>query len=149
MRSTDCYDLDHASAGFHSGGTEPGYDNVVISRYFNQYFPAAAQLGQQLRNRPGGTERLAFLTHSWLVSLFLNCPARIGITCPNSTTVDQFRAAVHHGDIVWHALPHNAQVWLLAYHSRAACCAHFKHFCRGQRRTESVLPLHCASPCCW
>ncbi len=58
MQSTHCCDLDHASAGFHSGGNEPGYDNVVISRYFNQYFPAAAQLGQQLRNRPGGTERL-------------------------------------------------------------------------------------------
>jgi hypothetical protein len=66
-------------------------------------------LGQQLRSR-GGPERLAFLTHSWLVNLFLECPARIGIACPNATTVAQFEAAVRAGDIVWHATPHNAHV---------------------------------------
>ncbi len=47
---------------------------------------------------------------SWLMSLFLDCPARIGIACPNATTVAAVRAAVAAGDIVWHALPHNGQV---------------------------------------
>ena len=82
------------------------------SRYFNEYFPRAAQVAQQLRDRPGSPERLVFLTHSWLVSLFLDCAARIGIQCPNATTVADVRQAVQQGDIVWHALPHNAQVEL-------------------------------------
>ncbi|EFN55987.1 hypothetical protein CHLNCDRAFT_145354 [Chlorella variabilis] len=102
----------HLDVGFHSGGPEPGYDNFVISRYFNEYFPRAAQVAQQLRDRPGSPERLVFLTHSWLVSLFLDCAARIGIQCPNATTVADVRQAVQQGDIVWHALPHNAQVEL-------------------------------------
>lgn len=52
----------HLDVGFASGGPEPGYDNVVISRYFNEYFPAAAATGAALRAR-GGDERLVFLTH--------------------------------------------------------------------------------------
>lgn len=49
-------------------------------------------------------------TQSWVVSLFLDCPARIGVKCPNSTAVASVKAAIRRGDITWHALPHNAQV---------------------------------------
>ncbi|EFN51908.1 hypothetical protein CHLNCDRAFT_54763 [Chlorella variabilis] len=102
----------HLDVGYHSGGPEPGYDNNTLSRYFNTHFPRAVRVARQLRQRPGGTERLVFLTHSWLVSLFLDCPTHIGLVCPNATTVADFKAAVHRGDITWHALPHNAQVEL-------------------------------------
>ena len=138
----------------------PGYDNVVLSRYFNEHLPRAAAVAEQLRQR-GGEERLVFLTHvrgragiapgpaagagastalpragapsaahlrpcadlgrvpralpppaapqSWVVSLFLDCPARIGVRCPNATAVAGVRAAIQRGDITWHALPHNGQ----------------------------------------
>lgn len=49
-------------------------------------------------------------TQSWLLSLFLDCPARIGIACPNATTVEEVSAALQRGDISYHALPHNGQV---------------------------------------
>ena len=63
----------HLDVGFHSDGIEPGFDNHVLSRYFNQHFPNAIRVAQQLRDRDdgaaaggkeGGGERLVFLTHA-------------------------------------------------------------------------------------
>eukprot|EP00887_Chlorella_sp_A99_P001854 scaffold19.g1854.t1 len=106
-----------------SNHLDVGLDNHVISKYFTQFFPAAAATGAALRAR-NGTERLAYLTHSWLVSLYLDCPRRLGIECPGleeraalrrrkrsrlCPQVAAFKAAVAAGDITWHALPHNGQ----------------------------------------
>ncbi|KAL4451756.1 hypothetical protein ABPG75_007418 [Micractinium tetrahymenae] len=100
----------HLDVGFHSPAyPEPGWDNHVLGRYFNDHLPNAARLAQHVAAR-NGTERFAWLTHSWVLSLFFNCPAHIGLRCPNSTTVAEVDAAVRRGDLVWHAMPHNAQV---------------------------------------
>lgn len=142
----------HLPQGFSSGlPGVPGYDNVVLSRYFNEHLPWAAAVAEELRQR-GGDERLVFMTHvrltphaacclldaslrqhragswwacllhdsaspaygcllqSWVVSLFLDCPARIGVRCPNATAVASVKQAIQRGDITWHALPHNGQV---------------------------------------
>lgn len=58
--------------GFTSAGPEPGYDNAVISRYFNEHFPRAAAVAAALRDR-GGEERLVFLTHVGRRALGLTC----------------------------------------------------------------------------
>lgn len=50
------------------------------------------------------------MAQSWVLSLFFDCPAHIGLRCPNATTVAEVDAAVRRGDLVWHAMPHNAQV---------------------------------------
>jgi hypothetical protein len=76
--------------------------------YFKDYFPAAIATAAALRAR-GGPERYVYLTHSWLVSLYLDCPSKLGIYCPNPEEIAAFEAAVHRGDITWHALPHNFQ----------------------------------------
>ncbi|KAL4430828.1 hypothetical protein ABPG75_006084 [Micractinium tetrahymenae] len=93
----------HLDVGFTNTDAE------VINLWFHQHYPRAIQVAEELRKR-GGPERLVFLTHSWLVALYLDCPQHIGIRCPNST--EAFEAAVRRGDIYWHALPHVAQAEL-------------------------------------
>ena len=82
----------------------------VINSYFHTFFPRAARLGAQLRAK--GEEPLAWMTQSWLVDLFLDCPAGLDLECPTSNAVATFKAAVRAGDITWHAFPHNAQLSL-------------------------------------
>jgi hypothetical protein len=50
------------------------------------------------------------MTQSYVVSLYLDCPVRVGLHCPSAAAVEAFRAAVRRGDIWWHALPHNAEL---------------------------------------
>lgn len=67
----------HLDVGFNAWPGEPGLDSTVISRHFNEFFPRAARLAQQLRERGdrgstggGGGERLVVLTHvRWLLRL--------------------------------------------------------------------------------
>ena len=89
-----------------------GLDNNVINKYFREYFPKAVAVGAALRAMPNGTERLVYTTHSWLVNIFLDCPASIGVACPSLAEIDTFKAAVAAGDITWHAMPHNGQTEL-------------------------------------
>jgi hypothetical protein len=84
----------------------------VINQYFDEYFPRAAAIGAQLRSL-GGPARLKWMTQSYLVSLFLDCPPGIGLHCPALSAVTNFTAAVAAGDIVWQAFPHNAELMML------------------------------------
>lgn len=82
-----------------------------------------------------------------MLSLFLDCPARIGIACPNATTVEEVTQAIKQGDITWHALPHNAQASLLL---RGGCSlktaeAAQRHRLAGSRKQA---PPHLLHPCC-
>lgn len=49
---------------------------------------------------------------AWLLSLFLDCPQRLGIRCPSAELVRDVEDAIRAGDIAWHAFPHNAQIEL-------------------------------------
>jgi hypothetical protein len=81
----------------------------VINLYFDTYFPRAIKVGEELRKR-GGEERLKWMTQTYLVSLFLDCPAGLGLHCPSADAITQFKEAVAAGDITWQAFPHNAGV---------------------------------------
>lgn len=85
-------------------------DNVtaIINEYFDVFFPQAISVATSLRAL-GGEERLVFTTHSYLVSLYLDCPSNIGIHCPSNEAMKNFTDAVNRGDIVWHAFPFNSQ----------------------------------------
>lgn len=99
----------HLDIGFHSNLPDtPGNDAVVLSRYFRDYFPAAIATANKLQQR-GGPEVYRYLTHSFLVSLYLDCPKQLGIYCPSPEEVAIFEDAVTQGHIMWHALPHNFQ----------------------------------------
>ncbi|KDD75034.1 hypothetical protein H632_c912p2, partial [Helicosporidium sp. ATCC 50920] len=80
----------HLDIGFGGIGDTPGFDDAVISTYFQDHFPKA----------------------SWLVSLYLECPERLGIKCPDRAAQKAFEEAIERGDITWHAFPHNAHIEL-------------------------------------
>jgi hypothetical protein len=50
-----------------------------------------------------------YLSHSWVLSLFLDCPTGMGWTCPNATEVELVTQAIQQGAITWHAMPFNPQ----------------------------------------
>jgi hypothetical protein len=104
----------HLDIGFHSNLPDtPGTDANVLSHYFKDYFPAAAAVAEEMRQRRG-IERYRYLTHSFLVSLYVNdCPTKLGIYCPTPDEIAAFKNAILQGDIVWHAYPHNLQTEFL------------------------------------
>ncbi|KAL6772128.1 hypothetical protein ACKKBG_A29040 [Auxenochlorella protothecoides x Auxenochlorella symbiontica] len=99
----------HLDVGFDGIDPAVGTDDNVINVYFHHHFPKALAVARFLRQR-GGAERYIYTTHSWLVSMFLDCPARIGIKCPSPSAVQELEEGIRAGDITWHALPHNSQI---------------------------------------
>ena len=82
----------------------------IINKYIGPggYFETAPLLSQALRDR-GGEESYKFLTHSWLVGLYVDCRASFphlpldGLECPTPARLSAFDAAVRRGDIVWYS----------------------------------------------
>mmetsp|Transcript_35724 Transcript_35724/g.93375 ORF Transcript_35724/g.93375 Transcript_35724/m.93375 type:complete len:832 (-) Transcript_35724:153-2648(-) len=89
----------------------------IVNRYFDHHFPLAIQVGQELRAQYAGQRtvpnRLNFMFQSWVVSMYLDCPAGMGFHCPNTAQITAFEAAVAAGDITWHAFPHNAELEMM------------------------------------
>jgi hypothetical protein len=54
-------------------------------------------------------DRYTYLTHSYMISLFMDCPPHRGLPCPNEDLKTAVADAVRQGVITWHAHPHNAQ----------------------------------------
>ena len=102
---TDLVDSDGAERDL-AAGVAPS----VVAEYFSSYFPRAAAVGAALR--AARNESLQWMTQSWLVNLFLDCPAGLGLRCPNATQIAAVEAAIAAGDITWHAFPHNSQLSL-------------------------------------
>eukprot|EP01116_Phalansterium_solitarium_P008699 TRINITY_DN22658_c0_g1_i1.p1 TRINITY_DN22658_c0_g1~~TRINITY_DN22658_c0_g1_i1.p1 ORF type:complete len:757 (+),score=184.44 TRINITY_DN22658_c0_g1_i1:92-2362(+) len=94
--------------------TDCGFGFSVINTYFDHFFPQAIATAQELR-KLGGRERLVYTTHSWLVSLYVDCPASLyqALHCPTPAQVQEFEDAVRRGDIAWHAVPMNVQSELM------------------------------------
>jgi hypothetical protein len=87
----------------------------VLNRYFTNYFPRAAALGDAAR---ASNKTYRWMTQPWVVDLFMHCdeahyyadPRYTGgkqgislLQCPNATQLAQFTRAVKLGDIFWHA----------------------------------------------
>lgn len=68
-----------------------------------------ATIAKQMdRVSPHG-DRYIYTSHSFLLSLFLDCPPGMGLHCPNTSTKAAVEEAMRSGAITWHAHPHNAQ----------------------------------------
>lgn len=82
------------------------------TQYFDVYFPLAIATAEQLHNT---SERFVYTTHSWLVSLYVDCPTAeatrrlLPLHCPDAAQLARFDGAVRAGHIRWHAYPFNAQ----------------------------------------
>ena len=91
---------------------DAGYTDTttgVINKYFSEYFPTAARLGAELAENASGPQ-LKWMTQSYLVSLYLDCPTGYGLKCPTAAEVSTVRAAITAGWITWHAFPTNAEL---------------------------------------
>lgn len=99
----------HLDVGFGGIGPFLATDVQVINTYFSVYFPKAIEVARKLRER-GGEEQLKWMTQSFLVSMYLDCPPNMGLQCPSKEEVEAFGEAVRAGDIWWHGMPHNAQI---------------------------------------
>ncbi len=97
----------HFDAGFVAPITD------ILNKWFHQFFPLALAVGQELdANQTAGAPRLHFTAQSWIVALFLNCPAEYearGLVCPSLDEVAAFKLAVSKGYITWHAFPFNGE----------------------------------------
>ncbi|CAD5114874.1 DgyrCDS3907 [Dimorphilus gyrociliatus] len=98
----------------YNGIPKTGFVNNVLNAYFTEYFPRAAEIGEELR-RGGYLETFTYTTHPWLVSMYVDCPPNlvlsgIQLKCPNATEIERFKWAVGNGTINWHAVPMNFQV---------------------------------------
>lgn len=68
-----------------------------------------AAVAKQMKALSPHGDRYVYTTHSYLISLFLDCPLGMGLNCPNSTTTAAVLDAIKSRAITWHAHPHNAQ----------------------------------------
>ena len=82
---------------------------LVINKYFQTYFMRAATVGAELHSACNGTS-LKWMTFSYLVSLFFDCPAGMGLECPTAELQENVTRAIKDGHIWWPAFPHNAEL---------------------------------------
>eukprot|EP01060_Flectonema_neradi_P008892 TRINITY_DN16358_c0_g1_i1.p1 TRINITY_DN16358_c0_g1~~TRINITY_DN16358_c0_g1_i1.p1 ORF type:complete len:787 (+),score=184.52 TRINITY_DN16358_c0_g1_i1:36-2396(+) len=95
----------HFDAGYTANTTS------VINTYFQVYFPRAAAIGELLeRNTTAGSPKMRWMTQSYLVSLYLDCPPSVGLLCPTDDEIKVFKNAVSKGWITYHAFPTNAEL---------------------------------------
>lgn len=85
----------------------------VLNRYFSQFFPFAASMGDKAR-AANTSDPYIWMTQTWVIDLFLNCnrsnyraDKRYGgaplLQCPDEKAIAVFKRAVKNGDITWHA----------------------------------------------
>ena len=81
----------------------------IVNEYFYIYFPAVIKTVEEMKLL-GLEETLVFTTHPFLVYLYINCYAELGLHCPSAQSIADFTSAVHSGHITWHAFPFNAEL---------------------------------------
>ena len=99
--------MSHIDVGYHVGYGAFARINEVLQTYVDVFFPRAVAMARALRDL-GGSERLLYTSHAWLLSLYLHCPANLTLSgetlrCPSAAAVEELRLAIQAGDIYFHA----------------------------------------------
>ena len=81
----------------------------IVNKYFDIYFPAVIKTVEEMKLL-GLEETLVFTTHPFLVYLYINCYAELGLHGLSAQSIADFTSAVHSGHITWHAFPFNAEL---------------------------------------
>jgi len=105
----------HLDVGYtdNNNGSSSG---AVINRYFDTHFPNAQKLGNVSFSEGF---QYKWMTHSWLVDVYLNCKDTIvniygpgsksDLNCPTEEQLSAFESAVRSESITYHAFPFNAE----------------------------------------
>eukprot|EP01087_Luapelamoeba_hula_P000994 TRINITY_DN10754_c0_g1_i1.p1 TRINITY_DN10754_c0_g1~~TRINITY_DN10754_c0_g1_i1.p1 ORF type:complete len:714 (-),score=88.74 TRINITY_DN10754_c0_g1_i1:50-2191(-) len=117
--------MNHLDIGFDGIHPIIGYAFNVLNKYFDVYFPMAINVSNTIRSQSNGALHYIYTTHPYLVSLYLDCPTQPwtwpapgmaphspippSLHCPSANAVAAFKAAIHRGDITWHAFPFNSE----------------------------------------
>ena len=83
----------------------------IVNEYFDTYFPAAVNFTETLRSIKYA-DSYTWMTHSYLLSLYFDCPPNMGLHCPTAAQQAAVQAAIQRGDISWHAWPFNSEMEL-------------------------------------
>ena len=80
----------HLDVGYN-GIPGIGFINNILNIYFQEYYPRALYIAQEVREH-GGTDRFVYTTHPWLMSLYLDCPPNMNLSgivlqCPDEAAV--------------------------------------------------------------
>ena len=109
--------MNHLDVGYNGINPSTGFINNVLNKYFDEYFPRAVLLGEEIVSKQLDIGFI-YTTHPWLVYLYLNCPANftlnnITLHCPSASEILSFESAIMKGYIHWHAGPMNMQMELM------------------------------------
>lgn len=99
----------HFDCGFAGIDPQLGYAVDVVNKYFDVYFPMAISNGKQLAQDPYNLP-FTWMTQSWLISLYFDCPLNMGLHCPNQTMKDYIQYGIDQRYIYWHGFPFNSQM---------------------------------------
>lgn len=104
--------MNHLDVGYN-GIPGVGYINNILNIYFATYFPRAVAMAQAM-HALNTTDRFVYTTHTWLVDLYIHCPANftfssVTLVCPSPADVQAMKDAIAAGDISFHAAPFNIQ----------------------------------------
>lgn len=98
----------HFDCGFYADYPKFGFAATVVNNYFHNYFPSAVSNGIILNNNY--SLPFTWMTQSWLISLYFDCPPNMGFTCPNQTEQEYIQYGIDKGYIYWHSFPFNSQM---------------------------------------
>eukprot|EP01084_Bolivina_argentea_P142466 250270_1 len=98
----------HFDCGFAGIDPQLGFAVDVVNKYFNVYFPMAVSNGIQLSNQYNLS--FTWLTQSWLISMYFDCPPNMGLICPNVTAKQYIKYGINNRFIYWHGFPFNSQM---------------------------------------
>eukprot|EP01084_Bolivina_argentea_P311023 538316_1 len=90
----------HLDVGYTS------YIFQVIERYWYSYYPQIEDLANSINSN------YKFMTHSWLIDLFFDCPPNLGVRCPKNKEIKYLTKIINNQQLYWHAFPFNSQISL-------------------------------------
>ena len=80
----------------------------IVNRYFDKFYLDVIETAANLTSA-GGDAQLTFLTHPYLISLYMDCPSYPGLHCPDAASKAKVQAALKAGTIWLQGFPHSGE----------------------------------------
>lgn len=80
----------------------------IVNRYFDKFYLSVIETSDNL-TKAGGDAQLTFLTHPYLISLYMDCPNYPGLHCPDAVSKAKVAAALKAGTIWLQGFPHSGE----------------------------------------